>query len=127
MSGGIPTPDFPTPAARPRRSTFAQAAAAEKGDQPPQQPRAAQPAVPPAPVPAPARPNRKAATTDILLSLDEDLKQRMVNTIAGSAMHTGIKQQQMFIRHAIKQLCERIEADYNRGEQYPTPPPPPTI
>ncbi|MBU8841454.1 hypothetical protein KL865_34955 [Mycolicibacterium goodii] len=58
---------------------------------------------------------------DILLSLPEDLKARMVNTITWSHPYTGIGQQQKFIRKAITDLCERLENDYNQGKPFPEP------
>jgi hypothetical protein len=56
---------------------------------------------------------------DILLSVPEELKERMVNTIKWSYPHTGIGQQQKFIRKAIADLCERLENEYNQGEPFP--------
>ncbi len=55
---------------------------------------------------------------DILLSLPEDLKERMVNTITWTQPHTGIGQQQKFIRKAILDLCERLEQDFNQGDPF---------
>jgi hypothetical protein len=64
---------------------------------------------------------RPVASKDILLSLPEDAKERMVNTITWTAPHTGIGQQQKFIRRAITELCERLERDFNDGQLFPTP------
>ena len=64
---------------------------------------------------------RPVASKDILLSLPEDAKERMVNTITWTAPHTGIGQQQKFIRRAITELCERLERDFNDGRLFPTP------
>ena len=55
---------------------------------------------------------------DILLSLPEDLKERMVNTITWTLPHTGIGQQQKFIRRAISDLCDRLERQFNNGEPF---------
>lgn len=77
-----------------------------------------------APRPAPAAaqaPKRPAASKDILLSLPEDAKERMVNTITWTQPHTGIGQQQKFIRKAISDLCDRLERDFNNGEPFPAP------
>lgn len=64
---------------------------------------------------------RPVASKDILLSLPEDAKERMVNTITWTQPHTGIGQQQKFIRRAITELCERLERDFNNGQLFPTP------
>lgn len=67
-------------------------------------------------------PNKRlVGSRDILLSLPEDLKTRMVNTITWSHPYTGIGQQQKFIRKAITDLCERLENDYNQGKPFPEP------
>lgn len=66
---------------------------------------------------APAK--RMVGSKDILLSVPEELKERMVNTIKWSYPHTGIGQQQKFIRKAIADLCERLENEYNQGEPFP--------
>ena len=63
---------------------------------------------------------RLSNSRDVLLSLPEDLKDRMVNTIAWTNMHTGISHQQKFIRRAIEELCERLESDHNQGAPFPT-------
>lgn len=62
---------------------------------------------------------RMVGSKDILLSVPEELKERMVNTIKWSYPHTGIGQQQKFIRKAIADLCERLENEYNQGEPFP--------
>lgn len=112
-----PVPDAPSAAPQP----VAPAAVA-----PPvaaQQPPAAQPA--PAAVVQQAAPpvekKRKKDTMDILLSVPEDLKQRMVATLEHTRPRTGITSQQQFIRTAIEQLCKRLEQELNNGEQYPAP------
>ncbi|TPG28082.1 hypothetical protein [Mycolicibacterium hodleri] len=61
-------------------------------------------------------PSRKSV--DILLSLPEELKERMVNTITWTQPLTGISQQQRFIRKAILELCERLEHDFNAGKPF---------
>lgn len=67
-------------------------------------------------------PNKRlVGSKDILLSLPEDLKTRMVNTITWSHPYTGIGQQQKFIRKAITDLCDRLENDYNQGNPFPEP------
>ncbi|MFD7011404.1 hypothetical protein [Rhodococcus jostii] len=74
---------------------------------------------------APAKPatekKRKAQTTDILLSLEEELKDRMVAALEHTRPRTGIKSQQVFIRTAIDQLCTKLETQYNNGEPFPAP------
>jgi len=138
---GIPKPDLPI-----MRSSMQQAAANEKGQPVVSAPPAADvtetaPTAPDATV-VPARPTttsrpkprpqqkalvaapdtvskRLSNSRDILLSLPEDLKDRMVNTIAWTNMHTGISHQQKFIRLAIEELCERLESDHNQGKPFP--------
>lgn len=136
---GIPEPARPAPR---RRNTFAQAAQTMKtadatpatgatpatdttqqapAPQPAAQPVQAAPTVVAQQQPATAPKKRKAATTDILLSLEVDLKDRMVATLEHTRPRTGIKSQQLFIRTAIDQLCSRLEAEYNNGEAFPPP------
>lgn len=165
----IPKPTFPGP--RPRRSSIAQAAEANRGTtegpatadaangatepavnqtRPPMQsepPPASttsdqdQPHVAHESSPTPLRSRTRSATTragssttatstsnkrlaqsrDILLSLPDDLKLRMVNTIAWTTPHTGINQQQKFIRKAISDLCDRLEKQFNNGNTFPAP------
>lgn len=126
---GIPEPARQAP--RRPRNTFEQAAQSMKADdaKPAAQPQ--QPVATPKPVaqqsstvaqqPATPQRKRKAATTDILLSLSEDLKDRMVATLEHTRPRTGITSQQQFIRTAIDQLCARLEADFNNGEAFPPP------
>ena len=64
---------------------------------------------------------RMVGSKDILLSLPEDLKVRMVNTITWSHPYTGIGQQQKFIREAISDLCDRLETEFNQGKPFPEP------
>ena len=64
---------------------------------------------------------RLGGSKDILLSLPEDLKERMVNTITWTQPHTGIGQQQKFIRKAIGDLCDRLERQYNNGNPFSPP------
>lgn len=64
---------------------------------------------------------RLAQSRDILLSVPDDLKERMVNTIAWTTPHTGIHQQQKFIRKGIAELCDRLENQFNHGEPFPPP------
>jgi len=144
---GIPEPTRPTP--RRARNTFAQAreslaaddaisatpapVAQQAGATPApvaQQagatpaPVAQQAGAMPAPVAQPAAPapkKRKVATTDILLSVSEELKERMVATLEHTRPRTGITSQQQFIRIAIEQLCKRLESDFNNGEAFPPP------
>lgn len=67
-------------------------------------------------------PNKRlAGSKDILLSLPEDLKDRMISTIAWSRPYTGIGHQQKFIRKAIQELCERLETELNDGKPFPAP------
>lgn len=150
MSGnGIPKPEFQS--SRPRRSSIGQGAAyssagnAEAKSDPDPAPAAvaaSPPVAPETPRPRPTsargstRPagneGGKSASTetpnkrlmgskDILLSLPEDQKTRMVNTITWSQPYTGIGQQQKFIRKAISDLCERLESEYNEGKPFPAP------
>ena len=55
----------------------------------------------------------------ILLKLDENLKERMVNTMEWTSPRTGIRNQQVFIRRAIADLCERLEKEHNSGQPFP--------
>lgn len=71
--------------------------------------------------PVSAAPKRPEASKDILLSIPEDAKNRMVNTITWTQPHTGIGQQQKFIRRAISDLCDRLEHDFNGGAPFPAP------
>lgn len=134
---GIPKPESPVM----RRSSMAQAGAAEKGlalvEVPPAEASVADtvgtaaPVVhtPPSPKPrtvtkspvaAPETSSKRLRNSrDVLLSLPEDLKDRMVNTIAWTSMHTGIDRQQKFMRIAIEELCERIEGELNQGKPFP--------
>ncbi len=134
---GIPEPTRPTP--RRARNTFAQAReslAADDAISATPAPRCAtgccnagppvaqQAAATPASVAQPAAPapkKRKVATTDILLSVSEELKERMVATLEHTRPRTGITSQQQFIRIAIEQLCKRLESDFNNGEAFPPP------
>jgi len=122
---GIPEPTRPTP--RRARNTFAQAKeslAAEDAISATPAPVAQQAGATPAPVAqqaAPAPKKRKVATTDILLSVSEELKERMVATLEHTRPRTGITSQQQFIRIAIEQLCKRLESDFNNGEAFPPP------
>ncbi|TCN53473.1 hypothetical protein EV641_106117 [Rhodococcus sp. SMB37] len=133
---GIPEPVRPAP--RRSRNTFAQAAESMKAEDTTSAtpaPVAQQPAATPAPVAqqsaatptpvaqqtSPTPKKRKVATTDILLSVSEDLKERMVATLEYTRPRTGITSQQQFIRIAIDQLCKRLEAEYNNGEAFPPP------
>ncbi|MEV8195098.1 MULTISPECIES: hypothetical protein [Rhodococcus] len=133
---GIPEPTRPTP--RRARNTFAQAReslAADDAISATPAPVAQQAAATPAPVAqqaaatpasvaqpaAPAPKKRKVATTDILLSVSEELKERMVATLEHTRPRTGITSQQQFIRIAIEQLCKRLESDFNNGEAFPPP------
>lgn len=61
-------------------------------------------------------PRRKSV--DILLSVPEELKERMVNTITWTQPYTGISQQQKFIRKAVTDLCERLEHEHNAGKPF---------
>lgn len=123
-SSQIPKPAVPLPR---RRSSFSQAAQSEVGidTAPPADPAPA-PAPRPTPVAAPAAapsaPKRMTGPIkDILLSLPEDEKERMVNTIAWTTPHTGLKHQSRFIRKAIANLCEQLETKYNQGAPFPAP------
>lgn len=67
-------------------------------------------------------PNKRlVGSKDVLLSLPEDLKERMVNTITWCAPYTRIVHQQKFIRKAIEDLCEAYENEYNQGKPFPEP------
>lgn len=128
---GIPEPARPAPR---RRNTFAQAAQSLKaddaatadtattGDATHQRVAQQDAAVAQQTRPVAQQPKkRKIATTDILLSLSEDLKDRMVATLEHTRPRTGITSQQAFIRTAIEQLCKRLEADFNDGQPFPPP------
>ncbi|WP_369028700.1 hypothetical protein, partial [Nocardia farcinica] len=56
------------------------------------------------------RSKRLAGSSDVLLSLPSDLKDRMESVIAYTYPHTGINQQQAFIRWSITKLCAELEA-----------------
>lgn len=60
-------------------------------------------------------------STSLLLKLPDDIKQRMVNTIAWTQPHTGIGHQQKFIRKAITDLCDRLEREFNHGQPFAAP------
>lgn len=64
-------------------------------------------------------PGRKSV--DILLSVPEELKERMVNTIAWTRPRTGISTQQQFIRKAMADLCDQLERDYNGSRTFEPP------
>jgi len=135
-TNGIPKPDAPTM----RRSSMQQAGANEHGLALVETPPAAAPVAdtvsvtapvvhaPPSPKPRTASKSSAAASEsssnrlrnsrDVLLSLPEDLKDRMVNTIAWTSMHTGIDRQQKFMRIAIEELCTRIEGELNQGKPF---------
>ncbi|HMT91056.1 hypothetical protein GII33_22705 (plasmid) [Gordonia pseudamarae] len=66
----------------------------------------------------PSKRPTKVPTSDILLSLPEDDKQRMINTIAWTIPRTGIKHQQVFIREAIRRYCSALEEQFNSGEPF---------
>ncbi|MHD0294246.1 hypothetical protein [Rhodococcus qingshengii] len=57
----------------------------------------------------------------ILLTIDNDLKTRMITANEHTRAHTGITSQQMFIRTAIAELCTKLEKKYNGGNQFPPP------
>lgn len=112
---GIPEPARPTP--HKRRSAFAAAGPSQVAT-----PSAVAPVAQPAPPVADARGRkRKAATTDILLSLPVEMKDRMVATLEHTRPRTGITSQQQFIRTAIEQLCGRLEAEFNESQPFPQP------
>ncbi|MHA7659203.1 hypothetical protein ACX9NJ_27685 [Mycobacterium sp. ML2] len=143
-NNGIPTPAFQSSRSK-RRSSIGQGAALsaasdEGSGAVPLVPAPAQAATTDAPRPRPVsgRSDRDPAkgsappagestnkrlvgSKDILLSLPEDLKTRMVNTITWSHPYTGIGQQQKFIRKAIADLCERLEQQHNQGKPFPEP------
>lgn len=56
--------------------------------------------------------------TKILLTLGEDLKERMSNTLAWTMPHTGITSQQAFVRKAIADLCKQLEDQHNGGAPF---------
>lgn len=116
---GIPEPARPAP--RRSRNTFEQAAQSLKGEAAPPALQSDATRKPVAQQTAPASKKRKAATTDILLSLTEDLKDRMVATLEYTRPRTGITSQQQFIRTAIDQLCTRLETEFNDGQAFPPP------
>ena len=130
----IPRPNLPNPA-RPRRSSIAQSAATTQPSTPaappaaasaeakqPSRPRAAASAQtisqPPAPSTAPPT-HRMGGTKDILLSVPDELKERMVRTIAYTLPRTGVRHQQQFIRWGIEKLCAELEEQYNNGDPFP--------
>ena len=128
-ASSIPTPSL----GGRRRSSIAQAAQSNQQAEPAETPSGvaapeARPAArgPRIAAPVPARPDRGSGPQDgegpikkILLSLPQQDKQRMVSTIVWARPHTGIKNQQDFIRQAIGELCDRLEAEYNGGQRFP--------
>lgn len=69
--------------------------------------------------PAPERGKVTRIQKPILLKLDEGLKERMVNTMEWTGPRTGLRNQQVFIRRAIADLCERLEKEHNSGQPFP--------
>jgi hypothetical protein len=67
---------------------------------------------------AAASPLKSAVRKPLLLNLDEDLKQRMVNTVVWTGPRTGLRNQQAFIRRAITELCEKFELEHNHGKPF---------
>ncbi|WP_280186328.1 MULTISPECIES: hypothetical protein [Nocardia] len=65
------------------------------------------------------RSKRLAGSSDILLSLPSDLKERMKSVIAYTYPHTGINEQQAFLRWSVSKLCAELEDRYNDGKQWP--------
>lgn len=118
----------PGPAFGRRRSSIGQAAQAETAPaapipdlKPAAPPRPRPTAVAPEPQP-PARNKRISGDSrDILFSLPDEEKARMVNTIAHTQARTGIKHQSRFLRYAIAQLCAQLEEKYNNGEPFEAP------
>ncbi len=138
----IPEPNLPP--ARPRRSSFASAAPTQPAPQPTTTPTEAgegsevqSPKTETTRSSAPQRSQRvaadrgasrpAAATTskrspafsrDILLSVADEQKARLENTVAWTAPRTGVKSQQAFIRWGIDELCSRLEREYNGGKPF---------
>lgn len=138
----IPEPNLPP--ARPRRSSFATAtpvtsAPPKSSQKPTSEPKTAEPE--PKPTAAPTRqtpraPSRQSApaspaprpsaaakrspsfSRDILLSVSDEQKARLENTVAWTAPRTGVKSQQAFIRWGIEELCSRLEQEYNDGKPF---------
>ncbi|WP_260973473.1 hypothetical protein [Mycolicibacterium llatzerense] len=121
---------------RPRRSSIGQAAQTENqpveqtpastpaAATPPARPRPAAVVPPPSePEPQPQARNKRIAgeSKDILLSMPDVEKARMVNTIAHTTPRTGIKHQSKFIRYAVAKLCQELEDQYNNGEPFEAP------
>lgn len=108
MSRQIPAPPPPE---RPRRSSIGQAAQADTP-----------PVVSPLPAGVVATHSTGGASASVMkpiaLTIPEDLKTRMVNTLAWTTPHTGINKQQQFIRKAIEEMCERLEAAHNNGQRF---------
>lgn len=71
-------------------------------------------------VEAPAADSRKPTTVrkPILVNLDDELKQRMINTVGWTGPRTGLRSQQAFVRRAIAELCERFEREHNQGNPF---------
>lgn len=70
---------------------------------------------------APQKKRITGASKDILLTMPEAEKIRMVNAIANTAARTGIIHQSKFIRYSISLLCEDLEKRYNNGEPFDPP------
>lgn len=79
--------------------------------------------VAPRDVPPPQNRNKRiaGASKDILLTLPEDEKTRMVNTLTNTAARTGIIHQSKYIRFAISKLCDELEQRYNNGNPFDPP------
>ncbi|MGD9622265.1 MAG: hypothetical protein AB7G47_19750 [Mycolicibacterium sp.] len=138
MSGNNLIPK-PTPATRPRRSSIAQAAhadpppspdlidddntaAADTGQATAEEPTASpvtrlQPAL----FNPPTQAKRLGGSKDVLFSLPEEEKERMINTIAWTTPRTGIRHQSKFIRYAIAKACEDLEREFNGAKPFPPP------
>ncbi|AYF78137.1 hypothetical protein D7D52_34780 [Nocardia yunnanensis] len=65
------------------------------------------------------RSKRLAGSSDILLSLPTDLKDRMERVIAYTRPYTGVDSQQEFIRRAVAKACAEHEGQYHNGERFP--------
>ncbi|WP_331765179.1 hypothetical protein [Nocardia sp. NBC_01388] len=65
------------------------------------------------------RSKRLAGSSDILLSLPTDLKDRLESVQVFTRPYTGIDSQQEFIRQAVAKACAEHEAQYNNGARFP--------
>lgn len=65
---------------------------------------------------------RPEGTTDFLVSLPDELSDRMEDVIGWTYPHTGINTKSAFIRTVIARACAEYEDRYNDGQRFPAVP-----